>query len=90
MPRPAAHGFVGHDHTVPVFSVDLADPLDYSASPPTASPRSPPTCAGTTGCTGAHAIQVLTISGNRLNRIVSFNDAGLRVFGLPSIAAAQN
>lgn len=39
----------------------------------------------------AHAIQVLTISGNRLSRIVSFNDADLfGVFGLPGIAAAQN
>ena len=36
LPRRAARGFVGHDHTVPVFTVDLADPLDDPApSPPT-------------------------------------------------------
>jgi len=37
----------------------------------------------------AHAIQVLTLSGTRLSRIVSFNDAGLfPLFGLPGIAAS--
>jgi RNA polymerase sigma-70 factor (ECF subfamily) len=37
---------------------------------------------GTDGVHRAHAIQVLTLSGGRLSRIVSFNDAGLfPVFG---------
>ncbi len=46
---------------------------------------------GTDGVHRAHAIQVLTVTGNRLSRIVSVNDAGLfPVFGLPGIAAAQN
>jgi len=43
---------------------------------------------GTDGVPRAHAIQVLTLSGARLSRIVSFNDAGLfPLFGLPGIAA---
>ena len=33
-PRRAADGFVGHDHTVPAVTVDLADPLDDPAPPP--------------------------------------------------------
>ena len=44
---------------------------------------------GTDGVPRAHAIQVLTLSGTRLSRIVSFNDAGLfPLFGLPGIAAS--
>jgi len=43
---------------------------------------------GTDGVPRAHAIQVLTLSGTRLSRIVSFNDAGLfPLFALPGIAA---
>ncbi len=43
---------------------------------------------GNDGVHRAHAIQVLTVSGNRLRRIVSFNDAGLfPAFGLPGLAA---
>jgi RNA polymerase sigma-70 factor (ECF subfamily) len=44
---------------------------------------------GTDGVNRAHAIQVLTLSGTRLSRIVSFNDAGLfPLFGLAGIAAS--
>lgn len=38
----------------------------------------------------AHAIQVLTVGGGRIARIVSFNDAGLvHLFGLPGVAPAR-
>jgi RNA polymerase sigma-70 factor, ECF subfamily len=45
---------------------------------------------GNDGVHRAHAIQVLTVRGDRLGRIASFNDAGLfGVFGLPGIAPAR-
>jgi len=37
LPRRAAHGFVGDDHTAPVVTVDLAGPLDDPAPPPPSS-----------------------------------------------------
>lgn len=37
LPRRAAHGLVGHDHTVPAVAVDVADPLDDPAPPPPAT-----------------------------------------------------
>jgi RNA polymerase sigma-70 factor (ECF subfamily) len=44
---------------------------------------------GTDGVPRAHAIQVLTLSGGGIGRIVSFNDAGLfPLFGLPGTAPA--
>jgi len=46
---------------------------------------------GTDGVPRAHAIQVLTLSGGGIGRIVSFNDAGLfPLFGLPGIAPARS
>ena len=48
-----------------------AGPVRMSRPPPTASPRSPPTCAATTACYRAHAIQVLTFrSGHQPGRLV--------------------
>src|SRR5262249_28439353 len=32
LPRRVVYEFVGHDHTVPFFTIDLADPLDDAAS----------------------------------------------------------
>lgn len=44
LPRRAARGLVGHDHTIPAFAVELADPFDDPTPPPLTTDAHP--CGG--------------------------------------------
>jgi RNA polymerase sigma-70 factor (ECF subfamily) len=75
-----------------IGSVVLREPSGFRMIPTTANgqPALAAYARGDDGVYRAHAIQVLTLAGSRVARIVSFNDPGLvTTFGLPQVLPAS-